>query len=130
MSKDVLLTTLHLLGFSQTVGNASQPIDVERSSGNDADITVELRIGKRFEVNAIIGAENKAIPVWALDYKTANENPDQQDLWKMAIVFDESFATFNAAHDAIVELVDHLMESVESPNGLSNLENLANPLTT
>lgn len=130
MSKDVLFTTLHLLGFKQSLAGKSQPVDVITAVDSDEDITVELTIGRRFEVNAIIGAENKTIPVWALDYKTATEKPEQQDLWKMAIVFDHTYDSYEAAHEIIVELVDHLMEATDSPELLSNLENLANPLTT
>lgn len=70
MSKLVLLTTLHLLGFSQIApgGKNEGAVAVVDCEG---DVTVELRIGNRFEVNAIIGPCNgkPTIPIWVIDYK-------------------------------------------------------------
>lgn len=125
MSKMVLLTSLHLLGFRESVGGNNKSIDIREGLARKGDMTVELKIGTRFEVNAIIGcAEGKvSCPVWVLDYEASKTSTSPsgggQDLWKMAIVMDEVFNSYAEAHVQIVEITDHLMSELESPTAFS-----------
>ena len=125
MSKAVLLTTLYLLEFRESVGAKSEPIDVRTAVNRRSDLTVELKIGERYEVNAIIGAVDgkPVVPVWVIDYKAALDSKSTNgDLWKMSLVLDETYPSYDKAHDAIVELVDHLMTELESSRAVSKLE--------
>jgi hypothetical protein len=130
MSKTVLFTTLHLLGFRVTEGGGSSPIDLRKCVHSREDITVELTVKDRFEVNAIIGTKDGKpnVPVWAMDYKStklAKENT-AVDLWKMAIIHDQTYDSYTAAHDAIVYVVDNLILSKE-PAAASNLDTVRIP---
>lgn len=124
MSKMVLLTTLHLMEFKEMVGEGSVLIDVRSGVKRNADITVGLKIGQRYEVNAIIGTVDgkPSVPVWVIDYSASvDDSQGSADVWRTSLVLDEVYPNYQKAHEAISELVVHLMDEHESH--LSNLEN-------
>lgn len=131
MSKDVLLTTCYLLGFTEATTGDATPLDVAKLAESDRDVTVELKVGNRFEVNAIIGESGGKVnvPIWVLDYKLIDDSEvTGEDLWQMSIALDETYRTYESAQQALVETVDYLMSELESPTSLSNLK-LADVLT-